>query len=147
MKQIITLILLTGGLMTLSGCSGQAEKQIETNNKILQEVKQNMQVNNRYKLYETTNMYNFLKLDTKTGQIEIVQWSLDQGKEFIYGLSNEDLSLGKSCANDVFELYPTTNIYQFILLNKEDGRTWHVQWGFDEGNRWIRRKRLRDSIL
>ena len=138
MKQIITLILLTGGLMTLSGCSGQAEKQIETNNKILQEVKQNMQVNNRYKLYETTNMYNFLKLDTKTGQIEIVQWSLDQGKEFIYGLSNEDLSLGKSCANDVFELYPTTNIYQFILLNKEDGRTWHVQWGFDEGNRWIR---------
>lgn len=31
----------------------------------------------RYKLYPTENIYNFLQLDTMTGKIEIVQWSLD----------------------------------------------------------------------
>ena len=29
----------------------------------------------RYKLYPTENIYNFLQLDTMTGKIEIVQWS------------------------------------------------------------------------
>ena len=35
----------------------------------------------RYKLYPTENIYNFLQLDTMTGKIEIVQWSLDDDKE------------------------------------------------------------------
>ena len=29
-------------------------------------------------------------------------------------------------------------MYQFILLDKTDGRTWHVQWG-EKAERWIRR--------
>lgn len=31
----------------------------------------------RYKLYPTENIYNFLQLDTSTGKIDVVQWSLD----------------------------------------------------------------------
>lgn len=38
-----------------------------------------------------------------------------------------------------FELYPTQNMYQFLLLDKVTGRTWHVQWGFEEKERWIQR--------
>lgn len=35
----------------------------------------------RYKLYPTENIYNFLQLDTSTGKIDVAQWSLDDGKE------------------------------------------------------------------
>jgi hypothetical protein len=36
----------------------------------------------RYKLYPTENIYTFLQLDTQTGAIQQVQWSLDSNKEF-----------------------------------------------------------------
>lgn len=92
---------------------------------------------NRYKMYPTENMHNFLKLDTQTGRIEQVQWSLDNDKEFSIILNNKDLSW--ITGMNSFELYPTQNMYQFILLDKATGRTWHVQWGFSDKKRWMQR--------
>lgn len=104
---------------------------------VLKDIDFRMQEINRYKLYPTENMYNFLQLDTATGQIEIVQWSLDDKKEFSVTLNSEDLSYyDTGCGR--FELYPTKNIYQFLLLDKLTGRIWHVQWGFEPGKRWIK---------
>lgn len=94
---------------------------------------------NRYKLYPTENMYNFLKLDTQTGRIEQIQWSLDREKEFSSFLNRDDLSTSWSETINSFELYPTQNMYQFILLDKATGRTWHVQWGLSDNKRWIKR--------
>jgi hypothetical protein len=31
-----------------------------------------------------------------------------------------------------FTMYPTYNIYNLILLDQIDGRTWQVQWGKPE---------------
>ena len=45
----------------------------------------------RYKLYPTENIYNFLQLDTSTGKIDVVQWSLDDGKEGSVTLNDEGL--------------------------------------------------------
>lgn len=99
---------------------------------------QMMQVTaSRYKMYPTENIYNFLKLDTQTGRIEQVQWSLDDNKEFSTMLNRDDLSW--STGINSFELYPTQNMYQFILLDKATGRTWHVQWGLSDKKRWIKR--------
>tara|TARA_B110000902_G_scaffold202997_1_gene230645 strand:- start:316 stop:900 length:585 start_codon:yes stop_codon:yes gene_type:complete len=41
--------------------------------------------------------------------------------------------------NGRFFLYPTTNIYNFILLDQIDGRTWQVQWNIDKDKRgtWV----------
>ncbi|HEV3218228.1 MAG TPA: hypothetical protein VGZ48_00545 [Candidatus Acidoferrales bacterium] len=30
-----------------------------------------------------------------------------------------------------FTLYPTENIYNFLLLDQIDGRVWQVQWNWD----------------
>lgn len=92
---------------------------------------------NRFKLYPTENIYTLLKLDTATGKIDQVQWSLDSDKEGSFTINNDDLSLGSG--SGTFELYPTKNMYQFILLDKVTGRQWHIQWGMEASKRWIRR--------
>ena len=92
---------------------------------------------NRFKLYPTENIYTLLKLDTATGKIDQLQWSLDSDKEGSFTINNDDLSLGSGSGTS--ELYPTKNMYQFILLDKVTGRQWHIQWGMEASKRWIRR--------
>ena len=93
----------------------------------------------RYKLYPTENMYNFLLLDTKTGKIKQIQWSLERDQEYSATLNAEDLTWGVDYGAGRFELHPTQNMYQFILVDKVRGDTWHVQWGFTSSKRWIRK--------
>lgn len=92
----------------------------------------------RFELYPTQNSFNFLKLDKKIGKIYQVQWSLEGEEEFSITLNGIDLSQFSTDGN-CFKLYPTKNMWQFILLDGASGRAWHVQWGFEEKNRWIKR--------
>ena len=117
----------------------QTDSLYKRTNELLEEIR-TLQINeiyaNRFKMYSTQNMYNMIKLDTQTGRIEQVQWSLDDKKEFSSIINSQDLSWNYGINS--FELYPTQNMYQFILLDKVNGRTWHVQWGFEEKKRWIK---------
>ena len=96
----------------------------------------------QYKLYPTDNTYNHLMLDTASGAIWQVQWSTKSETRFKTVISIEtlvprddyewldDLPAGR------FKLYPTKNTYTFLLLDVKLGRTWQVQWSFDD-NRFI----------
>lgn len=91
-----------------------------------------------YKLYPTKNMYNFLLLNTRTGQIDIVQWSTNRENRFVYTLSHEVRR--KSWQESIsgrYILQPTENTYNFILLDQIDGHCWQVQWGFDRDERLV----------
>ena len=82
-----------------------------------------------FRLYKTKNTYNFIKLDTRTGQMEMVQWSTKSGGTFTYPLSIEKRVY--SVEDEIpgrFTLYATTNFFNFVLLDQIDGRTWQVQW-------------------
>lgn len=92
----------------------------------------------RYKLYPTENIYTLLKLDTSTGKIKQLQWSLNNSNELEVWINLDDLTFTQT-GSGTFELYPTKNMYQFILLNKVNGQAWHVQWGMEDSNRWIRK--------
>ncbi|MCA4531502.1 hypothetical protein LDZ77_03015 [Bacteroides xylanisolvens] len=154
-KTLILLMLfasLTGAAQTTNKStttSGQNQEiitllsKIDTlmaiNNELLEHLEINTSLKGRYKLYKTDNIYTFLQLDTKTGKIDQVQWSLDSDKEGSMTINSDDLSFGMGYGSGSFELYPTQNIYQFILIDKTDGRKWHVQWGLSETKRWIRR--------
>lgn len=89
---------------------------------------------NNFLLYPTTNIYTFLKLDTRNGKIWQVQYSMDDN-EF------EVILNGRSLISDgtpgQFALYPTTNNWTFILLDTINGDTWHVQWSQDADKRMI----------
>lgn len=89
-----------------------------------------------YKMYPTKNMWTFLKLDTRTGKIWQVQYST-QGYEFQTILNDNDLSYETNTKPNRFELYPTENTYNFILLDKKYGRVWQVQWSQKEDTRMI----------
>ena len=111
---------------------------IQWNNDCLDHIELDLSLKSRFKLYKTDNLYVFLKLDTKTGRIDLVQWSLDRKTEFTLVLNPDDLTMGNGYGSGSFELVPTQNMYQFMLLDKTNGRTWHVQWGVIEDQRWIR---------
>lgn len=115
------------------------ETVISVNYDILNQSKDQQLQNNRYKLYSTENIYTLIQLDTKTGRMEQVQWSLDSETEGTFTINDFDLSNRYGSIPSCFELYPTKNMYQFILMDITDGRKWHVQWGIGEKKRWIRR--------
>ena len=112
---------------------------VQITNAWLEQIELDHSLKQRYKLYQTENIYTLLQLDTKTGMIEQVQWSLDSENEGSVTINNDDLNYGFGHASGSFELYPTKNMYQFILLDKTSGRKWHVQWGMKTKERWIRR--------
>ena len=146
----------------------------------------------RYKVYETTNLYTSLLLDTATGQIWQLQIGLtykgsksdvDQLKtvlsDYKYAESVEEITeyhnermkyqeeTYNSKADSIvsvedkeyykpytlkymlenfsvqkngrFKLYPTGNMYNFIMVDVIDGRSWQVQWNNDKNKRIVDR--------
>jgi hypothetical protein len=87
-----------------------------------------------YRLFRTQNIYTFLKLDTRTGLIWQVQWGTESGYRWVAAINLAPLAGGKE--NGRFTLYPTSNIYNFVLLDQLDGRQWQVQWGKDKDQRF-----------
>lgn len=109
---------------------------LQLNNIILEDLYRNAsQAKGRYKLYPTENIYTLLQLDTWTGEVQQIQWSLKSSEEGSFTINSDDLSW----SNSHFELYPTKNMYQFMLLDTMNGRKWHIQWGLKDSERWIRR--------
>jgi len=90
-----------------------------------------------YRLFPTQNMWNFIKLNTKTGQMWQVQFDVKGADRVTSALSLEKLVSIEKEVIDRFTLYSTQNIYTFILLDQIDGRTWQVQWSIDINNRGI----------
>jgi hypothetical protein len=91
----------------------------------------------RYKLYPTQNTWNFLELDTQTGRIWQVQYSVE-GSRYRFKTSLNSWSLLECSDLQIsgrFELYPTQNMYNFILVDKISGKTWQVQWSTSSNGR------------
>lgn len=89
-----------------------------------------------YRLFQTNNRWTFLKLDTRTGEINHVQYSID-GNAMQYRLNDTPLAEGIDAVPGRFSLYPTENTYNFILLDQIDGRVWQVQWNIDDDKRGV----------
>lgn len=92
--------------------------------------------NVNFRLYQTNNRWTFLKLDTRTGELTHVRYSIDS-KAMQYKLSDIMLAEGEDAKPGRFFLYPTENTFNYILLDQIDGRVWQVQWNIDEEHRGI----------
>ncbi|MEN9345147.1 MAG: hypothetical protein RLZZ60_616 [Bacteroidota bacterium] len=98
----------------------------------------NDSIANNFSLYPTTNIWTFIKLNTTSGQIWQVQYGMEKNSRAIFDIYTDSLLLPKSkIVQGRFKLYPTQNIYTFILLDQIDGRTWQVQWSIEPEKRGI----------
>ncbi|MDX6187791.1 hypothetical protein SGQ83_00375 [Flavobacterium sp. Fl-318] len=126
MKRIVFFIIICLASITAfaQNTDGAPTQNISTDSNVV------------YRLFSTRNMYTFIKLDTRNGQMWQVQWNTESKSRFVTTLSDISLVYKDEEKNGRFFLYPTTNIYNFILLDQIDGRTWQVQWG-KEGDRAV----------
>ena len=90
-----------------------------------------------YRLFSTKNNYNFIKLNTRNGKMSQVQWGTESKYRFETTLSDTPLVSEEEEKNGRFFLYPTTNSYNFILLDQIDGKTWQVQWSIEKEDRMV----------
>ena len=85
----------------------------------------------RYKMYRTSSMYINLKLDTATGEITAVQIGINKDSSRMEYIICNAMSNYWGKDKDYigrYELYPTGNNYNFILLDTAFGTTYQVQW-------------------
>ena len=77
-----------------------------------------------YKFYQTDNINNQLKLNTKTGEVIQVQ---NDGQTFLVHGATTPL-------NDKpnrYQLYKTKNMWTYILLDQFSGKLWQCQYSVD----------------
>lgn len=86
MKKIKILLILVIAITNLVA-QAQLKKDIPNNNA---ESKQES-TTSAYQLFPTQNMYTFIKLDTRNGQMWQVQWNTESKSRFVTTLS--DISL------------------------------------------------------
>lgn len=87
-----------------------------------------------FAIYPTQNHFTQLQLDTRDGQIWQVHIAIDDGERCRIPINS--IPLTDSPEPGRFLLSSTANMYNFILLDTVDGRTWQIQWSWDE-NRGI----------
>lgn len=93
----------------------------------------------RFKMCQTENNHILLKIDTRIGRVWMVQYALKNFDEAMtvsinyYGVVFENEGW-----NGRFELYPTKNMYNFIMLDTGTGTAYQVQWSTDAVNTFVR---------
>ena len=90
-----------------------------------------------YKLFPTENYWTFIKLDTRNGKMWQVHFTLSDGYQGELILNSRSLVWKDEEVNGRFTLYPTKNMYNFILLDQIDGSTYQVQWNNDKEKRFV----------
>ena len=90
----------------------------------------------RYRLFKTANMWNFLELDTQTGRLWQVQFSVDNDNNRTRTPLNIE-NLAADGRNGRFTLYPTDNIWTFLMVDQDNGRLWQAQFSITDENHGI----------
>lgn len=93
-----------------------------------------------YQLFPTENYWTFIKLDTRNGKMWQVHFTIsEEGYEGELILNSRSLVWDDREINGRFTLYPTKNMYNFILLDQLNGETYQVQWNNDREKRFVSR--------
>lgn len=112
-----------------------AQEQMSSDPEVQREV---VFKNSIYQLFPTENYWTFIKLDTRNGKMWQVHFTIEE-----YGVDGElilnsiPLVDEEKEVNGRFTLYPTENMYNFLLLDQIDGSVYQVQWSREEKYRGV----------
>jgi hypothetical protein len=130
MKKLLVIIVMSFSLLSCNQSSKvKGNGQSENTQSLCQAEK--------YKLVATQNIWTFIKLNTRNGIMSQVQYDVKGDNRGECSLNANALVPATSEFNGRFDLYPTQNIWTFILLDQENGKTWQVQWSTDAAKRMI----------
>ena len=82
-----------------------------------------------YEFFQTRNYHNQLRLNTKTGEVYQVQ---DDGGSWIVN----NAFTPESTTPYRYWLYPTQNMWTFILVDMFTGKLWQTQYSVEGDNRF-----------
>ncbi|WP_298425512.1 hypothetical protein [uncultured Kordia sp.] len=142
MRNFILFFFLT---LTVFHSYGQTEQDsINTIQKVEKQVKKQTEIQQLevpiYQLFSTENYWTFIKLDTRNGKMWQVHFTISEdGYEGELVLNSSSLVWDNKEINGRFILYPTKNMYNFILLDQLKGTTYQVQWNNDKNKRFVSR--------
>lgn len=125
MKKIITALIF---ILSVFTTFTQTENNPISNNSLDNEIV--------YRLFPTENIWTFIKLNTRNGKMWQVQFSLERNQLKV-PLSLVSLVFNADEVNGRFFLYPTQNMYNFLLLDQINGRVWQVQWSTNPDRRFV----------
>jgi hypothetical protein len=90
----------------------------------------------RFRLFRTDNMWSYLLLDTSDGRLWHVTYTTDEdkGARLKVPINDKALVTIASAKNGRFTLYPTDNMWNFLLLDQDDGGVWQCQFTMQKNN-------------
>lgn len=107
----------------------------------------------KYKVYPTENKEVSLKLDSATGEVWQVEIGVETGEEIASKIDfistktdstfekvtdfSDVMKNFRVAQNGRFELFPTNNIYEFLMVDTILGTTYQVQWHNQQEKRLI----------
>ena len=91
----------------------------------------------RYKLYPTENMWIFLELDSATGLVWQVQYAVNDDDKRFKTVLNDFVLNNNEQVNGRWKLYPTQNMYQFLLVDVMFGSVIQIQWSTEKNKRFV----------
>ena len=131
MRKIIILLFVF--ICCLTSCSNQSIATDKTEKANSPEPV----CNATYQLFPTQNMWTFIKLNTRDGRMWQVQYDVKGSERFEVNLNTTSFATKEEGRDGRFTLYPTQNMWTFILLDQIDGRMWQVQWSMKEDSRFV----------
>jgi hypothetical protein len=90
----------------------------------------------RFSLVPTQNVWTFLLLDSRTGRVWQIHFAVsDSAFAGRLPINEEALASAPTARDGRFSIHATQNMYNFLLLDQDDGRVWQVQWSNNEAQR------------
>lgn len=91
----------------------------------------------RYKMYKTENSFILLKLDTRTGKAWMTQFRSSSTSNVETSINYLSLEYEWNSWNGRFDMYPTNNMYKFIIVDTYTGKTYLLQWNTEYDRRFV----------
>ena len=140
MNRLLSLFLISVFALSFTSLPAKAQSGADVSKQSFDMAEKNNESQDchvAYKLYPTHNIWTFIKLDTRNGKMTQVQYSIEDDKRFETTLNDISLLYGDKEENGRFALYETNNLYNFILLDRFNGKLWQVQWSAKPENRAV----------
>ena len=92
----------------------------------------------RFRVFPTDNIWTLLLLDTSNGRVWQMQYALsDSTFAGRFVINSTPLVATAEAKPGRFTLYATHNMFNFVLLDQENGRAWQIQWSQNAKSRGI----------